>query len=168
MELSVLSARIVRCVWNAVLLALVLSACSRTPAAPQVQFATLARGTVGLDALRGQVVLVNFWATTCVVCQREMPEMVRLYRRYAPKVELIAVAMSYDAPWLVADYATQTRLPFPVALDLHGDVAQAFGGVVGTPTLFVIGRDGTIRAKLEGAHDFPRLEALIERELMQG
>ncbi len=162
--------RVVRCVSVALLLALgiVLSACSRMPEAPKVQFATLAKGTIDLDALRGQVVLVNFWATTCGVCQHEMPEMVQLYRRYAPKVELIAVAMSYDVPWLVADYATKTRLPFPVALDLHGDVAEAFGGVVGTPTLFVLGRDGKIRAKLEGAHDFPRLEALIERELMQG
>ena len=68
--------------------------------------------------LRGNVVYVVFWATSCVTCVKEMPDLVKTYERYAPRgFELLAVAMTYDPPQYVANFAREHRLPFKVVLD---------------------------------------------------
>jgi peroxiredoxin len=92
--------------------------------------------------------------------------MIATYQTYAPQgFEMVAVAMSYDPAWLVAEYATQKRLPFKVALDMQGELERAFGGVEGTPTSFLISKRGEILEKIVGRPDFERLRRRIEREL---
>ena len=129
--------------------------------------AALSQGRpVSLDALRGKVVLVNFWSTTCPACAREMPGMAETYRRYQDRgFEIVAVAMSYDPPNYVAQFAQTRQLPFPVALDIDGGHARAFDNVQLTPTSFLIGRDGRILDKTQGELDFPRLNALLDKAL---
>jgi len=65
----------------------------------------------------------------------------------------------------VAEYATKKRLPFKVALDTQGDIERAFGGIAGTPTSFLIGKNGEILEKIVGRPDFEQLRSRIEREL---
>jgi len=121
---------------------------------------------VTLQSFRGKVLLVNFWATTCTICAAELPEVIATYQTYAPRgFEIVAVAMSYDSAWLVAEYATKKRLPFKVALDTQGDIERAFGGIEGTPTSFLIGKNGEILEKIVGRPDFEQLRSRIEREL---
>jgi len=121
---------------------------------------------VTLQSFRGKVLLVNFWATTCTICAAELPEVIATYQTYAPRgFEIVAVAMSYDPAWLVAEYATKKRLPFKVALDTQGDIERAFGGIAGTPTSFLIGKNGEILEKIVGRPDFEQLRSRIEREL---
>ena len=116
--------------------------------------------------LRGKVVLVNFWATSCVVCVKEMPEIAATYRKFEARgFETIAVAMSYDPPNLVLNYAQKNALPFKVALDLNSDIAQAFGKVRLTPTTFVLDKRGRIVARYLGEPDFAELHKLIEARL---
>ena len=134
--------------------------------APAATFTTLQGRPVSLDALRGKVVLVNFWSTTCPACAREMPGMAETYRRYQDRgFEIVAVAMSYDPPNYVAQFAQTRQLPFPVALDIDGGHARAFDNVQLTPTSFLIGRDGRILDKTQGELDFPRLNALLDKAL---
>jgi peroxiredoxin len=138
----------------------------RTPAVPSVTFITLAGDRLTTTDLRGKVVLVDFWATTCVVCAREMPSVIETYRTYALRgFEVIAVAMPYDRPDWVADYAKRKALPFRVALDYDATINAAFGGVDATPTSFVIDKQGRIVQRIVGAPDFDRLRATIEAEL---
>ena len=136
------------------------------PAAPAVTFTTLEGKPIVLESLRGKVVLVNFWATSCPGCIKEMPGMIETYRQYKNKgFEIVAVAMSYDPPNYVLNFVQTRQLPFPVALDIDGAHARAFGNVQLTPTSFIIGRDGGVLEKKIGELDFIKLKALLDKEL---
>lgn len=148
------------------LLLLLLLTPRAAPDAPALTFTTISGESVSLQQLRGRVVLVNFWATTCNYCRDEMPGLVRAWRRYHPSgLELIAVAMPYDRPDWVLAYAQGAGLPFHVALDYLGDATRAFGGIPGTPTAFIIGRDGKLRERIVGETDEHRLRERLESAL---
>jgi peroxiredoxin len=136
------------------------------PSAPAATFTTLEGKTLALVDLRGKVVLVNFWATSCPGCIREMPGLIETYQQYKGRgFEIVAVAMSYDPPNYVVNFVRTRQLPFPVALDVNGEHARAFGNVQLTPTSFIIGKDGHILEQKLGELDFVRLRALLDREL---
>ena len=138
----------------------------RHPAAPEVQFKTLTGEQIKTSTLRGKVVLVNFWATSCVICMEEMPRMVETYNKFSSRgLEMIAVAMDYDPPNFVLTYAEQKKLPFKVALDIDSAAANGFGNVRLTPTTFVIDRQGRIVQQLLGEPDFAQLHALLDAKL---
>jgi peroxiredoxin len=139
---------------------------SRPETAPAVAFPTLRGESLALNALRGKVVLIEFWATDCATCVKEMPQLVKTYERYRGRgFEAIAVAMRYDPPNHVIAYTERNRLPFPVAFDPTGEIAKAFSGVKFTPTTFLVDKRGRIVARLIGERDFARLDALIEEIL---
>ena len=139
-----------------------------TPAAPQVTFVSIRGEKIAIAGLRGRVVLVNFWATDCAICIKEMPDMARTYDRYRDRgLEFIAVAMRHDPPNRVLDYTEKNRLPFKVALDPMGELASEFGGVTFTPTTFVIDRRGKIVSRIQGAPDFAKLQKLLEEKLAE-
>lgn len=139
-----------------------------TTAAPAVAFTSVKGERLTTQELRGRVVLVNFWATDCVVCMKEMPRMVTTYRKYQPQgFEFIAVAMSYDPPNYVLNYTEKNALPFRVALDPLGALAKAFGDVKLTPTTIVIDKRGNVVARIIGEPDFAKLDALIEAKLAE-
>ncbi len=136
--------------------------------APEAKYVTLGGQNFATSDLRGKVVLVNFWATSCEICMHEMPMMTDTYRKYAPQgYEMVAVAMSYDHPNLVADYVKRTGLPFRVALDLDGAVARAWGNVQVTPTTFVIDRRGRIVKRYVGEPKAAELHAVVEKALSE-
>ena len=149
----------------ALLVALAFSLLGKNTA-PNVTFTTLDGQQLALEQLRGKIVLVNFWATTCPGCIAEMPNLIDTYRRYhARGFELVAVAMPYDPPDHVANYAKKNGLPFPVALDASGKVALAFNDVKLTPTAFVIDKNGRIVRNVVGELDFTALHAMLDNEL---
>jgi len=136
------------------------------PQAPASSFTTLEGEKIALNDLRGKVVLINFWATSCPGCIKEMPGMVETYKQYKDKgFEIIAVTMPYDPPNFVLKFVEDWQLPFPVAMDLKGEAVAAFGNVSLTPTSFIIGKDGELLEKKIGELDFVRLKALLDREL---
>ncbi|HEX8954734.1 MAG TPA: TlpA disulfide reductase family protein [Burkholderiaceae bacterium] len=137
--------------------------------APAVVFTTIKGEKVSLQALKGRVVLVNFWAPSCAPCVREMPMLADTYTRlHARGLDVVAVAASYDPPNIVVDYAETRHLPFAVALDIDDAAAHAFGGLHAVPSTFVIGRNGRIVQRVDGALDPARLQQLLERELSAG
>lgn len=145
-----------------------LGALGGDPPAPQVTFVSLRGDRIATGDLAGKVVIVNFWATDCATCVKEMPQMARIYERYRERgFEFIAVAMRHDPPNHVLRYAEQNRLPFTVALDPVGSLAQAFGEVRLTPTTFVIDRRGNIVRRIQGEPDFAKLDALLEEKLKE-
>lgn len=135
-------------------------------AAPEVTYTGLNGEKITSQSLRGKVVMVNFWATSCVTCVKEMPDMVRTYNKYKDQgLEFIAVAMSYDPPNYVLNYAQTRNLPFKVALDTQGELARSFGDVKLTPTTFVIDKNGNIIRRYVGEPEFPALHQLLEKAL---
>ena len=141
-------------------------ALTRQETAPDVRFTALSGGSFATSELRGQVVLVNFWATSCETCVQEMPMLVETQRKFAARgYSTVAVAMSYDHPNLVADFAQKNALPFRVALDLSGEIAKGFGDVRLTPTTIILDRRGRILKRYLGEPDLAELHALIEKAL---
>jgi peroxiredoxin len=135
-------------------------------AAPEVRFATLSGKSFATSDLRGKVVLVNFWATSCVVCVKEMPRMVETYKKYAPRgYEMVAVAMSYDHPNQVAEFANSRGLPFQVALDTDGAIAKSFGDIRVTPTTFVLDKQGRVLKRYLGEPDWAEFHGLLDKAL---
>jgi peroxiredoxin len=144
--------------------ALLVRGMAPEPAPADLAFPFLDGRTVSLNDLHGRPVLVTFWATTCPVCRREMPDLAALYRELHPRgLEIIAVAMPYDRPDRVLGVATREKLPFPVALDIEGRAVHAFGGVTATPTRFLIDAEGNIVLEHVGSMDPAELrERIIE------
>jgi peroxiredoxin len=115
--------------------------------------------------LKGKVYLINFWATDCETCMKEMPAMVDTYNRFKGRgLEFVAVAMKYDAPMYVTNYAQTRNLPFKVAMD-DGSAAKQFGNVQLTPTTFVVDKDGKILKRYVGEPTFAELDALLDKAL---
>ena len=136
---------------------------------PDVVVTTISGDQYPLKSLRGNVVLVNFWATTCASCIREMPTLADVFEKYQPQgYRMVAVAMPYDPPNRVLDYARTRQLPFDVVLDVDGSVLRAFGDVPGTPTSFLVDRKGNIIHKYLGEPDFADLRERIEDALSAG
>ena len=135
-------------------------------AAPQLSFLDLKGEKISTDSLRGKVVMINFWATSCTTCVKEMPQMVETYKKFHGQgLEFVAIAMKYDAPSYVVNYAETRQLPFKVALDVNGELAKSFGDVAMTPTTFVIGKDGKILKRYVGEPEFGALHALLQKAL---
>ncbi|GAB2181033.1 TlpA disulfide reductase family protein [Denitratisoma sp. agr-D3] len=133
------------------------------PTAPTVAATTLDGQPLRLADLKGKVVLVNFWATSCTTCMAEMPKLVAVHQQYAAKgYETLAVAMDYDPADYVRTYVSKTHLPFKVVLDSHGDIARAFGGIRLTPTSILIDKEGHIVQTYLGEPDFAQFPKLIE------
>jgi peroxiredoxin len=137
-------------------------------AAPQVGY-TLLDGTRGdTTQLRGKVVLMNFWATSCSVCMQEMPQIVATHEKFKARgYETLAVAMSYDPPAAVAHYAQTRNLPFGVVIDNTGAIARSYGNVRATPTTYLINRRGEIVKRYVGAPDFAALHELVDSLLAE-
>jgi peroxiredoxin len=136
------------------------------PHAPASTFTTITGEKISLNDLRGKVVLVNFWATSCPGCINEMPHIVETYQQYKDKgLVVIAVAMPYDPPNYVLKFAQDRQLPFPVALDVKGEAVAAFGNVSLTPTSFLIGKDGAILEHKIGELDFTKLKSTLDKNL---
>jgi peroxiredoxin len=130
---------------------------------PALSLTTYQGEKLELNALRGKVVLVNFWATDCTTCIKEMPALVETHRKYAAQgYETVAIAMNYDTPGFVAAYALKNGLPFQIAHDADGSAAKAFGDIRLTPTTFLIDKQGTIVKRYLGEPDFAKLHSEIE------
>lgn len=137
-------------------------------AAPPVDMVLLDGSKTNLADLRGKVVLVNFWATSCVTCVKEMPHMVETYQKFRDRgLDFVAVAMSYDPPAYVDNFARTRNLPFKVAIDNTGQIARDFGDVKLTPTTYLLNKRGEIVKRYVGEPDFAALHQLVEKLLAE-
>jgi peroxiredoxin len=138
-------------------------------AAPAVDFKIIDGRTLNLQQFTGQPVLVVFWATTCPSCIKEIPHLSGLYEELAPRgLEIIAVAMAYDPPNQVMEMHQRKQIPYPIALDVQGKVALAFGDVQQTPTTFLIDPRGQIADKTIGKLNMAQLHTQLHAMLQKG
>lgn len=132
------------------------------PIAPEFSLKGLDGKKLDLADYKGKVVLLDFWATWCGPCRIEIPGFVEMQDRYASEgFSVIGISMD-DDPSAVPEFSKEFRMNYPVAM---GDarISELYGGVYGLPTAFIIGRDGRIYAKHEGA--FPVV--VFDREVRQ-
>ncbi len=153
-------------------IAMTLSACSNvsefTGPAPASTMVLLDGSKHTTEAMKGKVTLVNFWATSCTTCVAEMPQIIATHQQFqAQGFDTVAVAMSYDPPSYVVNYAQTRQLPFKVAIDNTGAVAKAWGDVKLTPTTYIVNKKGEIVKRYVGAPDFAALHKLIGKLLAE-
>ncbi|MFW5431356.1 MAG: TlpA disulfide reductase family protein [Methylophilaceae bacterium] len=139
---------------------------SKPQPTPNAVFTTIKGEEISMSSLKGKVVLINFWATNCASCVAEMPALIETYHQYQNKgLEIIAVAMPYDPPAQVVNFAEQKNLPFPVMHDGFGDITRQFGGVSVTPTAYLYNKEGQRIQKAVGTLNFDKLHVLLDQEL---
>ena len=136
--------------------------------APRSTFVLLDGSSKTTDELKGRVTLVNFWATSCTACVAEMPRIMATHDKYRHRgYDTMAVAMSYDPPSYVVNFAQTRKLPFQVAIDNTGAIAKAWGDVQLTPTTYVVNKRGEIVKRYVGEPNFAELHLLIEKLLAE-
>ena len=116
------------------------------------------------------VIAVTAWLATAPEAAPEstLPRMATTWEKYHAKgYDMLAVAMRYDPPAYVVNFAETRKLPFSVAIDNTGAVAKAWGDVQLTPTSFLVNKKGQIVKRYIGEPDFAELHRLIEKLLAE-
>ena len=122
--------------------------------APDFTLSTLSGASLSLAALRGKVVLLNFWATWCVPCRKEMPAIEALYQRYKDRgLEVLAVSLDKGSTSVVEAFVKEVGVTYRVALDPSWATARTYG-VRGLPTTFLIDRTGNVVLRELGERDW--------------
>lgn len=117
--------------------------------APDFALQTPSGDTVRLSELRGQPLVLNFWATWCGPCRAEMPALLRLEAAYAGRAQVIGVNQGESAATITA-FATELAIDYPLLIDRNHAINRQYG-VRGLPTTLFIDADGIIRDQLVGA-----------------
>jgi peroxiredoxin len=131
--------------------------------APAFDLPLVGGGRISLDALRGQTVLLDFWATWCAPCLLEIPELNALQPELrATGVRILAISIDTLAPEELARWVREHGIEYPVAL-ASVDLATAYGADA-FPFHVLIGPDGRVLERLDsGFHDRAELRALVAR-----
>jgi peroxiredoxin len=137
-------------------------------AAPAATYVLLDGSKKQTSDLKGQVTLVNFWATSCVTCVAEMPKLIATHEKFKSRgYGTLAVAMQYDPPSYVVNFVQTRKLPFEVAIDNTGDVARSWGEVQLTPTSYLVNKRGEIVKRYVGEPNMAELHQLIDKLLQE-
>lgn len=112
--------------------------------APDFSLEDVTGNTVRLSDSSGRVRLVDFWATWCPPCREEIPHFKELHRGYGDKgLTILAISMDDDAKKVLPPFLEKWEIPYTTLIG-NDEVAEAFGGVFGLPTTFLVDRDGQI------------------------
>jgi peroxiredoxin len=134
--------------------------------APDFSLPDLDGQTLRLSDLRGKIVLLDFWATWCTPCREETPHLVELQNKYRDQgLQIIGVSMD-DSSEPVGEFYQRFHMNYPVVMG-NAETGELYGGILGLPIAFVIGRDGRIYAKHIGATDVSVLEQDVKALLAQ-
>jgi len=137
--------------------------------APRFTLRNLKGNLEGLDDHSGKVIIVNFWATWCAPCLKEMPSFETLYRRYRSKgLTLLAISLDKESSSKVQEFVDKYKLTFPVLLDTEG-VAEKLYPSFTIPFTYVIDKQGRVAARVDGAKDWESSETFeaVEHLLKQ-
>jgi thiol-disulfide isomerase/thioredoxin len=132
------------------------------PAAPDFSVTDIFGQKLSLADYRGKVVLLDFWATWCGPCRVEIPGFIQLQREYGPQgFQVIGISMDDDVQ-PVREFYKQFGMNYRVAMGGDTKISELYGGIIGLPTTFLIGRDGRIYDKVPGAVDTERFATEIK------
>jgi peroxiredoxin len=142
-----------------------LHAASKRIKAPDFTAKLLNGKIFHLSSHRGEVVLLNIWATWCAPCREETPELVNLYKKYKNKeVEFLGISVDKQGESVVRPFVDKYDIPYPITID-DGHIMKKYGPVTGYPTTYIIGPKGDLRYFAAGAvtekEVRPRLDKLL-------
>jgi thiol-disulfide isomerase/thioredoxin len=142
--------------------------------APDFTLKDLSGKDVSLSDYKGKVILVNFWATWCIPCLSEIPELIDMQQKYGPKgFVILGLAMDEEGKSVVAPWVDKQRfdvngqkvqMNYPILL-ANDDAANKFGGLIGYPTSVLITRDGKQLKRVTGPISASEFSKAIESQL---
>ena len=130
---------------------------------PELEFNILGDDKLLSKNLEDKIVIINFWATDCSTCIKEMPILTKIHDKYKNDIELIAVAMPYDLPSRVINFKDKNQIPFKIALDSDGKILEKFNKVRLTPTTIITNKQQIIQNTIIGEINYQNLDKLIDR-----
>jgi peroxiredoxin len=132
----------------------------RSIAAPEFILKNLSGEIVKLEQFRGDYILLNFWATWCPPCVKEMPSMERLQQKFKDKgIRVVAISLDKEPQAKVAAFVARLNLSFPILLDPDGIVSDPYGANA-LPSTFILNPDGRVIAAAKGERDWYGEEAI--------
>ena len=134
--------------------------------APELYLTDMSGQTVSLDDYRGQVVLVNLWATWCPPCREEMPTLLAFYEKYKSKGFVLVGIDQGETKKLVAPFIEEFKLTFPVWLDAESVAGREFE-TMNLPSSYVIDRNGRVRLMWIGGISKKNLEAHVPKIILE-
>ncbi|NOG61737.1 MAG: TlpA family protein disulfide reductase [Proteobacteria bacterium] len=135
----------------------------RLETTPEISLDTIDGRKIEFHSLKGKPLFVTFWATSCSVCIKEIPHLVKLYNDLGKsELEIIAIAMPYDPPNLVIELSRRENIPYIVALDINGEAVKAFGNIQVTPTSFLIDSAGKVVQQNTGEINIKELRLKVK------
>ena len=133
--------------------------------APDFALRNLEGGILRLEDLRGKVVLVNFFATWCAPCRQEIPDFVRLRKKFLDQgFEIVGISLDMEGPAVLNPLVRHFNISYPVVIGTR-EVVTDYGGIDGVPTTFFIDREGFIAERVIGLVPESRLEQMVENLL---
>ncbi|MBI5472265.1 MAG: TlpA family protein disulfide reductase [Ignavibacteriae bacterium] len=137
----------------------------KTEKAPNFKLKSQHGKVVELAKLKGKVVVVNFWATWCGPCKREIPGFMEVYKQYKDKgLEIVGVSLDQQGWDIVRPWLARTPISYPIVV---GDaaLAEAYGGIEGIPTTFIVDKKGNVARKHVGYMSKSDFEEIVKSSL---
>lgn len=130
------------------------------PPAPDFESITLAGDTFRLSAQRGEVVVLNFWATWCGPCRVEIPDFIQLQKELKGEVQFVGVSLDKGGADVVRPFVEKMNINYPIIVN-GGAIARRYGGIPFLPATFVIGRKGRVHHLFAGLTTRERLRPIL-------
>ncbi|HAO78262.1 MAG TPA: alkyl hydroperoxide reductase [Verrucomicrobia subdivision 3 bacterium] len=133
--------------------------------APDFALTDLSGKTVRLSDFKGKVVLLDFWATWCGPCRKEIPDLIQLQTQYAEQgFTILGIALDEEGAAVVKPLAQRMGINYPLVIGTT-QATDAYGGIQAVPTTLLIGRDGRILKTYLGARDKSEFQRDIQSAL---
>lgn len=137
--------------------------------APDVPMTTMNGKSLNLAELSGKVVLVNFWATWCAPCRREIPDLIDLYSEMkSDGLVIVGIAVDQDGAEVVEPFVNEQNINYPIVLDPDQSMESHFDAMYGLPTTYVVNPEGQIVRRVLGVFPTEKLKPTLENMLTDG
>lgn len=129
--------------------------------APPFSLTDISGNTISLGDLRGKVVFINFFATWCSPCRTEIPDFVRLYKKYNSQgLEIIGLSLDQGRPEALKNFLEKYHVQYPVVLATKNIISN-YGGISAIPTTVIVNQDGMIDQTIIGLRSGEELEKMV-------
>ncbi len=134
----------------------------RLEKAPNFKLKSQQGKVIELAKLKGKVVAVNFWATWCGPCKKEIPGFMEVYKQYKDKgLEIVGISLDEKGWEIVRPWLDRTPISYPVVIG-DGELADAYGGIDGIPATFIVDKKGNVASKHVGYMSKANFEAIVK------